>query len=265
MDFLGPILMVVVAVLGIIGAIYGAMADRKRVQELEGWAHLGGWAFNPAKYDVPGLAFDLFKQGHSRWSRFHMTKTFDEVTPGLSEMGVRLFEYHYAETTGSGKDRRTHHYYFTCGVVNSGCDLGRVVIRDEHWGDKLVQAIGFDDIDLEDAQFSGKFVVNAPERKDAYDLLGHGLMRFLLRNGGWRIETKGDILFVYDRGRMHAQDCHRLERFLCGFLAQVPRTMVNAERARRGLEPIMEAGEASRQSRESLTRLESGGFRADET
>lgn len=264
MEFLGPILMVVVVLLGIIGAVFGSMAERKRVQELEGWAHLGGWAFSPGKHDVPGLPFDLFKHGHSRWSRYHMTKTIENLTPGLEAMGVRLFEYHYAETTGSGKDRRTHHYYFTCAAVNASCDLGAVMLRDENWGDKIFQSIGFDDIDLEDPEFSRKFVVKAQNRKDAYDLLGHGLMRFLSRNGGWRIETRGPVLFIYDRGRMHADHCGRLERFIAGFLAQLPRTLVNAERARRGLPPIMEAGAASRESRASLTQFESGLNRPDD-
>ncbi len=261
MEIIQPIIMVVLAIAGVIGVVFGIMGDRKRMEELKGWAHLGGWSFDPSKRAAPGYPFSLFGLGHSRWSRFNLARTIEGVTPGLDGAGVELFEYHYAETTGSGKDRQTHHYYFTCAVVDAGCQLGRVMIRDENWGDKIFQSIGFDDIDLEDPEFSRKFVVQSDDRKDAYDLLGHGLMRYLVGHGGWRIETNGRALFVYDRGRISAQECHRLERFVRGFLAQIPRILVNAERARRGEPPIVEAGEASRASRESLTRTEAGRHR----
>lgn len=263
MEFAQPLIMILFGVIAVIGVIYGIMADRKRVQELAGWASLGGWSFDPSKRHAPVHPFSLFGQGHSRWSRFHMARAINDVTPGLDAAHAELFEYHYAETSGSGKDRRTHHYYFTCILVDAGCELGQVMLRDENWGDRIVQTLGFDDIDLEDPEFSRKFVVKAADRKDAYDLLGHGLMRYLTRHGGWRIETHGRTLLVYDRGRMNAQDCHRLERFTGGFLAQLPRTMVNAERARRGLPPLVEAGDASRASRELLSHSDTGGYRPD--
>jgi hypothetical protein len=235
--------------LAIAAAVLGHALERKRRAELEAWARERGWSFSAEKRGAPGHAYDLFRRGHSRFSRYHAQRCLDDATPGLDGGGATLFEYHYAVTHHTGKTSHTTHYYSTCALVDPGADLGRVLVRGEGLGDKLAQAIGFDDIDFEDGEFSRRFVVQASDRKQAYDLLDGAMMRFLVAHGGWRVETRGRELLVHRNGRVSPGAFDEIAAFTRGFLAQLPRPLVNAERGRRGLPPVIEAGNAAPSSR----------------
>lgn len=238
----------IVALVVVIG-VFAWQMEKKRREAIAAWARANGWSHHPGKRGSPGYPFSLFETGHSRWSRDHMRKTLTEATPGLDAAEAGLFEHHYAQTSGSGKDRRTTHYHFTCAVVEPGLDLGAVTIRPEGWGDKIVQAIGFDDIDFEDHEFSRKFVVKAKDRRAAYELCDPRMMEFLLGHRGVKLETAGRLMLVSESGSPKPERLDRLARFVEGFLATLPRTMVNAERGNRGLPPIVDAGSAARHHR----------------
>jgi len=246
---------IVVVIAGVAAALYGHRMHQKRLAELAAWARAEGWTWDPERRKSPRYPFALFSQGHTRFSRYHAGRDFAGATPGLDSAHVELFEYHYAITTSNGKTTTTHHYYFTCAAIDPGADLGHVSIRDEHIGDKIAQAVGFDDIDLEDPDFSKKFVVKARNRKDAYDLIDHALQRYLISHSGWRIETAGRLLFIHRKGRISIENYNELVRFALGFLAQLPRTLVNAERAARGQPPLIEAGSAAPESRRKLPEV----------
>lgn len=233
----------------LLGAALTYWYDRKRLRAVEAWAHGLGWSFDAGKRYGFSMPFDLFDKGESRWSRRHASGSLGEVTPGLPAADADVFEYHYSVSRGSTRNRRTTHYYWHCVAVRVAADLGRVMIRDEHFGDAIAEMFGFDDIDMEDPEFSRRFVVKAHDRKDAYDLIGHGMMRYLVGHRGWRTETAGGVLFVYARGRLNAEQCARLSAFVSGLLGQLPRTLVNAARASRGEAPVLEAGAAASASR----------------
>lgn len=246
----GGFIVVVVVALVIAGVIWSYYFEKKRREALAAWARGRGVTFDPTKrrgtrYDAP-----IFGRGHSRWSRYHMTGVIEDAVPGLGGAGVDLFEYHYAITSGSGKNRSTRHYYFSCIAADVGVDLGHVEIREEHFGDWLAQTVGFDDIDFEDAEFSKRFMVKATDRREAFALIETAMMRFLLAWRGVYISTHGRSMFVYMKGRVKPERCAQLMEFVDGFTSQVPRTLVNGERSRRGLGAIMEAGAAAAASRE---------------
>jgi hypothetical protein len=241
----GIIIALVVVLIGVV-AVLAYRLEKKRREEMRRWAREGGWHLDERKTKRPDLPFALFDQGHSRYSRFHASKVVPEAVPGLDEAAVQLFEYHYAVTTSTGKSTSTSHHHFHCALVEPGLDLGAVTIRNEHIGDKLAQAIGFDDIDFEDHEFSRKFVVQARDRKEAYDLIDQRMMAFLLDHRGWHSETAGDILFVHGSGKPNAERYAALADFVLGFLGELPRTLVNEERVRRGLPPAVDAGNVAR-------------------
>jgi hypothetical protein len=247
------VVVLVVAVFGLL-AWWSAARERKRLAALAAWCAREGFDFDSAKLASPGHDYDLFRRGHSRYQRYTARKDLAAAVPGLDSAGLRLFEYHYAVTRSSGKHTRTDHYFQSCALADPGVDLGTVALRREGWGDKLVQALGFDDIDLEDPEFSGRYVVGARERKDAYDLLDGAMMRFLCAHEVRFLETRGRGLLVHLEGRASPEAFRWLAGFVLGFLAQLPRPLVNAERARRGLAPLVEAGNASTASREALDR-----------
>jgi hypothetical protein len=250
-----PLIIAVVALL-ILSAILSAKAERARFLAMTKWCRDNGWQFDPWQDDNPRLDYPLFGQGHSRYLRWRARKRVKNAVLGLGDAAVDLFEYHYAVTTSNGKTTTTTHYWFVCARVEPGVELGRVLIRPETWSDKLAGAIGFDDIDFEDAQFSKRYFVKAPDRRQAYELIDGPMMRFLCAANAPHIETNGRELFVHASGRADAQRYAAMAEFAASFLAQLPRPLVNAERARKGLPAQLEAGNAAASSRKFLEDLE---------
>lgn len=248
---------ITIAVLALVAFLVwqSVLADRRRIEALAAWATRNGWKFADGKFGAPGLPYALFDRGHSRSSRCYATKSI-AATPGLDAALVELFEYHYAITHSNGKYTHTTNYYFVCARTRVACELGRVRIEREGLGDKLLQAVGFDDIDFEDHAFSKRYKVTAADRRHAYELIDGAMMRYLDHADAPAVESNGRELFAHFSGRATHDHYSGMAAFVEGFLAQLPRPLVNAERARLGQAALLEAGNAAPSSREWLERLE---------
>jgi hypothetical protein len=237
-------------------AVFGILQQRKRREHLFAWARENGWTLEQARRNNTAYPFSLFTHGHSRYSCNHARRSLEGLIDGMDTPAeADLFEYHYAITTSDGKSSSTTHFYYSCLALRCGVLLGEVSIRDEHIGDKLVAALGRNDIDFEDPDFSKRFYVTAPQRVEAFNLINHAVMRYMVQSAGkgLAIHTIGDLMFVYVIGRASRERYQRLIDFAAGFLQQLPRTLVNAERARRGLPPVVEAGAAATRARHART------------
>ena len=243
-------------VLVVLGAWYAHRQEQKRIEAFQRWSGREGLAYRPEKRSDPAYAYELFERGHSRYLRHLAWKEFEAPTPGLSAVKLALFEYHYAVTRRTGKSSSTSHYYYTCVLLDPGLDLGQVELAREGLGDKLLQAIGFDDIDLEDPEFSRRYAVKARRREDAYALLDQAMMRFLTAFKAPSLSTRGRELLLFAETSASPEAYESMTRFVLRFLAQLPRTLVNAERAERGLPPLVEAGNAAPESRAALDQFE---------
>ncbi|MGP1345285.1 MAG: hypothetical protein ACTS3F_01275 [Phycisphaerales bacterium] len=249
---LGLLVIMAMILVAIVGGVIAWQGEQKRIRALRDWAAEHGWRLDESKRSGTAYPSVIFERGHSRYSRFHATNSFAGVVDGIEDpTAFDLFQYHYAITTSSGKSSQTTHYWFVCAAVNCGIDLGQVDIREEHFGDRIAQVFGSNDIDFEDPDFSKRFHVTAVNRKDAFDLISHAMMDWMMNQGdqGITIATRGRLLFMHHTGKMDAARYDRLARFAGGFLQQIPRTLVNAERARQGLPPLMEAGAAATRAR----------------
>lgn len=254
----GGILLLLFAGLALAGLLvwYSHHQEQKRLEAFQLWARGRDWSYRPDKRKDPGYAYELFERGHSRWLRHLVWKEFEAPTPGLSAVKPALFEYHYAITRSTGKSTSTSHYYFSCLLVDPGLDLGAVELTREGLGDKLLQAIGFDDIDLEDPEFSRRYAVKARRREEAYALFDQAMMRFLTALEPPSLATNGRELLLFAETSASPAVYESMTRFALRFLAQLPRPLVNAERAARGLPPLVEAGNAAPGSRAALEHLE---------
>lgn len=237
-------------------ALWSAKLERERVAALTSWCEHNGWRLDTSTRGSPGLDYALFRQGHSRSTRDRATKRVPAAIPGLDAVAIELFEYHYAITTSNGKTTTTHHYHFVCAKVEPDIDMGRVLIRPESWSDKIAGAIGFDDIDFEDVQFSKRYYVSASDRRQAYDLIDGPMMRYLCSLSAPQIETRGREMLVHRSGRANAASYASMAAFVSAFLTQLPRPLVNAERARTGRSAVLEAGNAAASSRKILEDFE---------
>jgi hypothetical protein len=246
---LAALLLAGLALVGFMG--WSSAQERKRVVALKAWVRGKGRRFVADRRESPDWRWDLFHKGHSRFAQALAIVDLPGATPGLDGASVMVFEYHYAISAGVGRDRRTQHYWHTCAVLDLAFDPGNVSFMAEGVGDKLAALLGVDDIDFEDAEFSRRFKVQADEKKHAWDLLDGALMTWLKAHPGVQFESRGRqaLLVLESTGKATPRRFEQLVDWSRGFLAQVPRVLVNAERSRLSQPPVVEAGNAAATSR----------------
>ncbi len=180
----------IIIVIGLL--IFAVLMNAKRKKEWQKFAVRNNLSYLyqdtigvPSRYS----AFHLFQRGHSR-------KAYNLCQGKIDNKSYLFFDYRY--TTGSGKNKQTH--YYTGLIVNSTFAFQPLVIRPEHFLDKIAAAIGFDDIDFESSEFSTKFHISSSNKKFAYDIIHPRMMEFLLNTTNLNIECMGtDVLFHYGK------------------------------------------------------------------
>jgi hypothetical protein len=170
-----------VLVLGGLGAWFAWLAEQKRMQALEALARRRGWRFWPgedASHSHEYAHFEIFRRGHSRVARNTLTGAIDT---GRGEWAFKAGDFRYKVTSGSGKSRRTSTYHFSYLIVHLPWTTPPLLIRPEGVFDKLLGALGFDDIDFESEEFSRRFHVAGPDKRFAYDVCHPRAIELLLQ------------------------------------------------------------------------------------
>ena len=80
---------------------------------------------------------------------------------------------------------------------------------------KIAQALGYDDIDFESAEFSRTFCVRSKDRKFAYDVCHAQMIEYLLANRDLSLEIEGPALALAFNRRLSAAEIEtNLQRLL---------------------------------------------------
>jgi hypothetical protein len=167
-----------------IAAVLAFFSYQQRQQRLAEMIALGqqlGWHFDPGcdtSHDALYAQFEVFRRGHSRYA-------YNTLQGSLTIDGepcqVRMGDYHYRVTSGSGKSRRTRTYEMSYLIVHLPyLRFPSLFIRREGVFDALAGAFGFDDIDFESAEFSKQFHVKSDDKRFAYDVIHPAMMDFLM-------------------------------------------------------------------------------------
>jgi hypothetical protein len=203
---------VLFALLIIGGIIYSAIAARKRREELFELAARLGLAFR-ADNDY-GLAerfgfLDKLAQGENRYA-------FNVLSGNYRQNQVLAFDYHYeTHSTDSKGNRQTHHHYFSFFILLLPLSFPELKITREGLLSKIAQALGYDDIDFESAEFSRTFCVRSKDRKFAYDVCNAQMMEYLLANRDLSIELEGPALALAFDARLSVAEIEgNLQRLL---------------------------------------------------
>ncbi len=168
--------------------------------------------------------FECFQRGHSRKLRHRMYGRLRGSGPVCS-----LGEFEFRETHGSGKNRRTVTYRFGFVIIESGYgQTPDMLIRREHFLDRVAGFLGFDDIDFESVEFSKRFMVKSSDKRFAYDLIDAGMMEFLLREGTPNIDLGhgGFCLWYGHNVRLEPAELASLADWGVAFLERWPRVLV---------------------------------------
>jgi hypothetical protein len=186
------VIVLVVAALVIAAAVYGAAQARKRREELAALAASLGWSFDSGSdkgFDDRFGQFGCFTRGHSRAAY--------NTLAGSLESGPRQYpccmgDFTYKVTRSNGKTTTTTTYRFSYLIVMLPFPrTPDLTVRREGFMDKITQAIGFDDIDFESAEFSRRFCVKSPDKRFAYDVIHPRMMEFLMAGEFPGIDLRG--------------------------------------------------------------------------
>lgn len=179
----GPVMLLLLGAI-VVGALaYVSYLQRKRRrEELSALARELGWRFVPDRdysHDEQYAQFEVFRRGRSRCA---YNTLLGEIEVAERLFPVKMGDFRYKVTSGSGKNRRTRTYRFSYLIVQVPLGpLPSLLIRGEGVFDKLAGAFGFDDIDFESAEFSRQFHVTSDDKRFAYDMLHPQMMEFLLQ------------------------------------------------------------------------------------
>ncbi len=203
---LTPIVMGLVVVVMIVVVVVAWRAARKRRQDLAALAGELGGSFHPAadrSHDDRYRMFGVFRKGDSRVA-------FNTITADVELYGAPCFtcmgDFRY--TTGSGKNRSTHHFsYLVLHMPFPSERTPDLLIRPEGIFDKLASVIGFDDIDFESAEFSKRFHVKSGDKRFAYDVVHPRMMEFLMAETPCAIDIEqGCLCLSNGRSRWSAAE-----------------------------------------------------------
>lgn len=208
----GWIALLIVAI-SIVVAILAWYAAERRRKALAEFAQANGFEFrgHPGDHHDQYESFTPFGRGNNRRS--------SNLISGQRD-GVQWEMFDYRFTTGSGKNKSTHH----AGIVLARVPLylPKMGIRPEGIFDKLASVVGFDDIDFESAEFSRKFHVNCADRKTAYDLIHPQMIEYLLSQPAQDWQISGPVILLHRSRHYEPGEMSAAMSLIAGFVERIP-------------------------------------------
>ena len=199
----GVILFVVFIAVAIAVAVFGHLAAKRRREALGAWAQGHGLTFSPGRqggYDGRFPNYGCLARGSNRYAHNVMQGRF-------RDRELLAFDYHYETHSTDSKGRRqTHHHHFSAVIAHTDAPLDHLLIRPEGLFDRVKEFFGFDDIDLESAEFSRRFHVGARDKRWAYDVLHPRAMQFLLDSSNFSIQFDGHSAIAWRNRRFAPED-----------------------------------------------------------
>lgn len=157
-------------------------AERKRREALAAWAFENQFTPFEANRELE------FLKNYEAWGPGYGHKNFDGYEGKLA--GAELKVWQHQSRTKSKDSENIHN--FTVLALEMPVPAPNLRIKREHFGHKLVDAFGGEDIDFESDEFSRKFWVKCNDRKFAYDVIHPRMMEFFLTapNASWQWQGK---------------------------------------------------------------------------
>jgi hypothetical protein len=212
---MGIFLFILIAAAVIAIVVWSWLAEKRRREALAAIAASNGLEFSVQDpFDLPTYLAGIraFNVGHSREA--------SNVIHG-EWRGRQVIAFDYRYTTGSGKNRTTHHLSACLQPV--GLRVPNLVIRHETFFDKLAGFVGFEDINFESDEFSRRFHVQSDDRKFAYDVCNPQMMSWLLANAGsFSVELVDSSLVLTTGSQWSPDDFHNALCFSARFFELIP-------------------------------------------
>jgi hypothetical protein len=196
-----PFVFVAVVVIVIIGAIFSAIAQRKRREGLFELAQRLSLDFHGGQdFGILGR-FGFLKQlaqGDDRYAA-------NVLSGNYQQNEILAFDYHYAtyHTDKNGTHKDDH--WFSFFILTLPAVFPDLTIRRENFFTKVAEVFGYQDIKFESAEFSRAFNVRSPDKKFAYDVCNAKMMEYLLANRDLSIEIENEVIALAFNTRLSVE------------------------------------------------------------
>lgn len=218
------ILFIALVVVGIVASIRAAQKRREAMQQLALDLRMDYDSVDHHGPPPGAILFPVFNRGHSR--RAYNTIT-GSIAVGGRSLGIRLGDYQYTVTSGSGKNRRSTTYRISYLLVMLPFAVTEQLgVRREGFFDKLAGAIGFEDIDFESLEFSKQYHVSSSDKKVAYDLFDPRMIDWCLNNPMPPFEIRGHWVLATEQRIWQPADFHRQLDWIASFIERWPTHLV---------------------------------------
>ncbi len=199
--------------------IYQGAEKSRHARRLREFAFAHGWSYREAGgVAVAGLEGFPFGQGHDR-----LVEDIVEGTYG----GRPCASFTYTFTPQVAGERSVPQI-FTVTQVKLDVPFPRLDLVPEDIGSRLLNAVGFADIDLESAEFNRTWRVQCADKRYATDFLDPRMMQSLLTNRlhGVAVRVDGDRVLAWSGGIASVKDLSRRFDLVCGVAGRIPAHVV---------------------------------------
>lgn len=199
-------------------AIWRYLAGQRRKEAIQDMCRTRGYVYveKDAQAHRRYRDFVPFDRGGSgRQGRNIVRGTYDDHA-------FEVLEYRY--TVQHGKSSTTH--TFRTAALKMPLRAPGLVVRPEHVGHKILDALGGEDIDFSSDAFSRRYWVQCSDRRFAYDVLHPALQERLLGHDDRMWQWHGDRLLIHDTGRLESRHIHPMLDELVAFRERLPRHLL---------------------------------------
>lgn len=191
---------------------YVLLANKKRRREFAAWAKKHAFTSYDPTPELSWLShFEAWGPG-----RGHRATAGYRGTHG--GYPVRVFSHQ--SVTGNINNSRGH--LFIIVMFETPFAAPRLRIKREHFGHKIIDALGAEDINFESGEFSRKYWVKCKDRKFAYDVLHPRAMEHLMNTPKAQWEWQGRRLVLHVAGILKPSRANPLLNAATPFLDLVP-------------------------------------------
>ncbi len=173
----------------LVQAGYVWYTERRRARELAAIAARLGLHYeheDEAGHLASACGFlDKPERGHDKHSK-------NVISGAYCGHPVTAFDLHYTTGPLEGNDDRTSSFF----ILHLASRFPNLMIRTETLPSKVVQLLGFEDIDFESHEFSRRYEVRSADRKFAYAFCNARMIEYLLEMAVSNLEVEDDCILL---------------------------------------------------------------------
>jgi hypothetical protein len=222
------VVIALVVTLAAVALAWNIFSTRKRREELATLASRLGLTFDPSRDENIAYRFaflDRLSRGTNRYA-------YNVVSGRFQGEQVFAFDFRYeTETRDADGSRQTQDHRFSFFILELQRAFPELTIAREGLMSKVAQALGYEDIDFESAEFSSAFCVRSRDKKFGYDVCNQKMMTFLLANRDLNIEIEGRALALGFDSMLSTLEFERNLRRLVRVRTLLPQYLFEQEQA----------------------------------